>query len=277
MALTALHSVIEKLALAPGIRQIRKRAHNRLFQHNIRRNLFSGIYDSFEAAATAAPNHQPHHYNHDAAASLYADMMSRIFDYDYPAMFWLQQSFAEGLRHVFDLGGHVGIKYYAFKPKLRPGNNIHWTVGDLPAIVDRGRALAQQKGVDDQLRFADALVEMSGCDVLFASGSLQYLPMTLAELLADLTQRPRRIIVNITPIHDEAAYFTVNSIGVAYCPYRIQRRATFIKEVQDCGYVLRDHWRTPGKGMELPFNSSRSLNAYSGFCFDLAYQPPSPT
>ncbi len=269
MALSILHTVIDKLALAPGVRHMRERVNDKIFLNNVRSNFFRGVFDSFEAAANAVPRNRPQGYDNEDASLMYRDMMDQVYDYDYPSMFWLQRSFAEGFRKVFDLGGHVGIKYYAFKKNMHFNDDVRWTVGDLPVIATQGRAIALQKGESDRLSFADTLDEMAGCDVLFASGSLQYLPKTLAQLLEGLDQRPRRIIVNITPIHDETAYFTVNSIGVAYCPYRVQHRDTFIREVQDQGYVLRGAWLNQGKTLDLPFNEGYGLSAYSGFCFDV--------
>jgi putative methyltransferase (TIGR04325 family) len=104
--------------------------------------------------------------------------------------------------------------------------------------------------------------------VLYASGALQYLPRTLASLLGDLDERPKRIVLNVTAIHPERAYFTLQNIGAAFCAYRVQARDTFVREMEEAGYALRDEWHNPALPLRLPFNTGYDLHAYAGFCFD---------
>lgn len=192
----------------------------------------------------------------------------RAVSYDYPALFWMQSSFADGLRKVFDIGGSVGIKFFAFRGLMRFPADVYWTVEDMPTVVEEGRRFAAMQANSDHLRFTDRLSDGAGCDILFASGSLQYLPQTLMELLLTLEPAPRRIIVNTTPIHHSRSFYTLNNIGTAFCPYHVQSRPEFLGSVTRTGYKLRDHWENAGKSMRIPFAPDHDVEAYSGFCFD---------
>ena len=237
------------------------------FRENASANLFLGVFETFEAAAASAPATRPLGYDNPESAALYLKRL-RIDDYDYPALFWLARSLAEGLRGVADIGGSVGIKYFAFGKFLGLPPEMVWRVIEVPAVVQRGRAFAGERGVAGSLQFDDDVRAIDGLDILFASGSLQYLPLTLAQILAGLENKPRRIIVNTTPMHPKRNYFTLNSVGTAFCPYRVQHSETFIHSVSELGYRLRDEWRNVGKRMEIPFHPEESLDDYAGFCFD---------
>jgi putative methyltransferase (TIGR04325 family) len=245
-----------------------RREAEKRFRENASDNLFLGIFDSFEEAAASAPPTRPLGYDNPESAALYLKRL-RIDDYDYPTLFWLSQALAEGLRGVADIGGSVGIKYFAFGRVLKLPRDMVWRVIDVPAVVHRGREFAAERGVSGVLQFDDSVFAVDGLDVLIASGSLQYLPQTLPEILKGLSHKPRRIVVNTTPMHERRGFFTLNSVGTAFCPYRVQHIETFVHSVTSCGYRLRDEWRNVGKKMTIPFHPEESLEDYSGFCFDL--------
>lgn len=264
--LQKLHINIDRCARLPGVRRLVERSYRRAFVANREQNLFHEVFDSFEAAAAAATAYGTVGYDNVASADLYLDMM-RVVDYDYPGMFWLARSFQEGFRTVFDVGGSIGIKYYAFAKPLPVPNDVRWTVEDVPAVAQRGRELAIERGVSENLKFTDEFAQGDGSELLFASGSLQYLPHTLAEYLAEWKQRPRRIVINTTPIHVKE-FFTVNSIGTAFCPYRVQNQGNLVRSLGQLGYKLIDQWSNQGKELRLPLHPDLSLDHYRGFCFD---------
>lgn len=261
-----VHGMVDGLARASGKRWLDHQRHVQRFMDNRDENLFLGVYDSFEAAARAAPRHRPLGYDNAESAQLYT---TQIQSTDYAAMFWLGHALQEGLNRIFDLGGHVGIKYYAFRRVLHYPDDLSWTVCDVAAVVARGRELARSRAPEGRLHFTTDIAEAGQAQVLYASGSLQYLPHTLAELLDRLPHKPRRIIVNITPIHATTSYFTVNSIGTAYCPYRVQSRSEFVDAIVERGYYRHDEWDNTGKRLDLPEHPELSLDHYAGFCFDL--------
>lgn len=264
--LETIHRTVDKLAMAPGIRSVAQRRYVRRFVNNRDQNLFLGVFDSFDAAAASAPKVRPVGYdNEDSANMPYASV---ITPRDYPAVFWLSRSFTEGMRSVLDLGGHLGVKYYAFRRVIGYPDDLRWTVCDVPAVVKRGRELAVTRAREGKLHFTEHFEEAANHEVLFASGSLQYLPMTLAELLRRLPKMPRRLVINGTPIHQTKSFFTLNSIGTAFCPYRVQARERFIEEIRLLGYDKRDEWENTGKAMVIPYKAGYDVPHYSGFCFD---------
>ena len=246
---------------------MRQAAYRRKFLNNVDENLFMGSFESFAAAEASVPTSKSIGYdNAQAAKTLYNH---QVYFYDYPSLFWLGRSIDAGMRRVFDLGGHVGIKYYAFRRVLAYPAGLRWTVCDVPAVVQAGRELAFQREAAGQLDFTTDLRNGSGCDVLYASGSLQYLPMRLSEILAMLPAKPQRIVLNTTAVHPQRTFYTLNSIGFALCPYRIQQHDELMAELASAGYKRRDAWRNEGKPIELPFVDDGDRSYYAGCCFDL--------
>ncbi len=255
-----------RLVSLPPWRQAKHAAEHRRFLANTTENLFWGVHDSFDAAAAAAPTSRPLGYDNDASSQLYVPQVSA---WDYPAIFWLGRSFDEGLRSVFDLGGHIGVKHYAFKRLLNYPPDLRWRVCDVPAVAERGRELARTKAPGGQLEFTSDWRDASGVDVLFASGSLQYLPLTLGQMLAQMATRPRRILLNTTAVHPGRTFYTVNSIGTAFCPYRVQALDELTDELVAHGYRRRDGWENAGKPLVVPMTTGFDLDHYTGLCFDL--------
>jgi putative methyltransferase (TIGR04325 family) len=267
--LQRLHAMVDRSVHWPGVRRLIESSYLKAFLENRDQNLFHGVFDSFDSAAARASSYGVAGYDNEASAALYLDYL-RVDAHDYPSMFWLQRSFHEGMRSVFDVGGSIGIKYYAFAKALPLPGDVKWTVEDVAAVVAKGKSLAQDRGVSQTLHLTDQMIAGDGAEILFASGSLQYLPRTLGAYLTEWSSRPRRIIVNTTPIHPTKEFFTVNSIGTAFCPYRVQTQAGLVKELTGLGYKMQDNWVNRGKEMRLPIHPELSLDHYRGFCFDLA-------
>ncbi|HEX6638649.1 MAG TPA: TIGR04325 family methyltransferase [Steroidobacteraceae bacterium] len=251
------------------MRGITDRQALKSFIANRDQNLFYGVYDRWEEAEKAAASYGKSGYDNQESADLYRFMM-RIAPHDYPALYWLARSLSEGMQSVFDVGGAIGIKFYAFKEHLSPWPSLRWRVQDVTAVAQTGRQIAQERGVTQQLDFTDQFADGDGTDVLFASGVVQYLPKRLGEMLANYQQLPRRIVVNTAAIHPQHEFFTVNSIGTAFCPYRIQTQAGFIGSLTKLGYRVKESWTNVGKPMTIPFRPDYSIADYSGYCLDLA-------
>ena len=264
-----LHGAIDRMARHWPIRGMAQRQALREFLANRDRNLFFGIHATWEEADAAARAYGRAGYDNAESAALY-DHRVRIDRHDYPALYWLSRSLNEGMKGVFDVGGAIGIKYLAFREHLAAFDDLLWRVHDVPAMVERGRALSATRGDAGRLQFSDRFEDLEGCDVLFASGVLQYLPRPLGDLLAGCRRLPRRIVINTAAIHPQHAFFTVNSLGTAFCPYRVQTQAALIRGLSDRGYRLREAWSNPDKPLTIPCRPDYSLRHYSGYCLDLA-------
>ncbi|MEO5738268.1 MAG: methyltransferase, TIGR04325 family [Variovorax sp.] len=252
--------------LAP-MRKMREAAYRRKFIDNVDEHLFMGSYPSFEAAAAAAPTSKPLGFdNAEEARKLYSQ---QVFFFDYPGLFWLGRSLEDGMRSVFDLGGHAGIKFHAFRRMLNYPPDLHWTVCDVPGVVQAGLEIAAERGVGKELDFTTDFKDASGYDVLFIAGTLQFMPETLTQVIDALAVKPKRIILNTTAVHADRAIFTVHSLGFGFSPYRIQRYDDLIAQLTNAGYKRRDVWRNEGKPIDVPFVEGGDSVYYAGCCFDL--------
>lgn len=265
--ISRLHRWVDALGDAPGLHHWRKASYDRFFRNSKNRNLFRGVYRSFEEAAANAPASRPLGYDNEASVHPYESRVA-VFPNDYPAMFWLARSFREGFRRVCDLGGSVGIKYYAFERLIPLPPDLQWTVIEVPAAVVRGRQIASER-VADRLHFTEKFEAVGSADLLFASGSIQYLPEPLHVMLGRLRELPRRILINTAALHPSETYYTVNGIGTAFCPYRIQSEVELTGCLSELGYRVLDRWKNIERGIEIPFEDRRfSLSHYSGLCLD---------
>lgn len=238
------------------------------FLNNKDENLFMGSFDSFQAAAAGAPKGKAVGYENAAEApSMYSH---QVCSWDYPSIYWISDAFSQGMTRVFDLGGHVGIKYYAFKRLIEYPSDLRWTVCDVPGVIRAGEELARQRGVVSSLDFCTDPSSCEGCDLLFLSGSLQYLPIRMADILSSLQKKPNRIVLNITAAHPERTLYTLNSIRFAVCPYRVQHQDEILAEIRSAGYKRKDVWRNDGKEIRIPFVQGGDQPYYFGCCFDRA-------
>ena len=261
------HHALNRLAQWGPVRGALARRYEQRFASNQRSNLFRGVFNSFEAAQATAPATRPVGYDNEASAALYVERSQRVYPTDYPVMLWLQTLLAQGCDGVFDLGGHIGVSFYAYKRYLRYPPTLRWCVHDVPAVMAQGQRVAAQRSDAAGLTFADHFGQASGMPVLLAAGSLQYLQDTLAERLAPLAAPPAHLLVNLLPLHETRGFHTLQSMGTAFCPYRVEHRPTFEADLAACGYELVDHWHNPEKRCEIPFQPAESLDHYHGYYF----------
>lgn len=225
----------------------------------------SGAYPDFAAAAAAAPTSMAVGYDIDATGSMYRERMSRVLLKDYPALLWLSRLMPDA-RSVFDIGGHVGVMYYAYRRYLDFRRDLTWTVCDVPSVVRAGEAMARERN-ESSLRFTTRLEDAAGADVLLATGSLQYIPQPIGDLLAALPQKPPHVVINETPTHEAREIITLQNIGVSICPYRIAQHESIPSAMAALGYDLVDSWEDPVRRTEIPFVTDERQIAYSGFYF----------
>lgn len=242
----------------------------RFFAHTaLTHHIYRGVFASFDEAQASIPPSRTSGYDNDGSADLYRERTRRVFINDYPMIHWLGRFFGEGASTVFDIGGHIGIAYYAYRKYLDYPQALRWTVLDVPAVNAAGRRWADEHDAFRRLAFADDMSEASGCDILFAAGSLQYLRITLAGALEALPRKPRFLLLNSVPVHMRESYFTVQNIGVACCPYRVTAEREFLGGLAALGYRLLDRWENPQRHCTVPFHPELSLDRYFGFAFRL--------
>lgn len=251
-----------KLGRAPLLRPLLARDYEDRFARNRSLNLFRGVYASFAEATRSAPAELPLGYDHPEPAGMYRERLERIYTNDYPVLFWLGRLLPH-VRRLFELGGHVGVAYHAYARHLAYPAGLRWTVCDVPAVAEAGRALALERGARG-LDFTSRYEDADGADLFFASGSLQYLERPLAAWLSDMEAPPRHLLLNLLPLHPDRTFVTLQSIGTAYCPYLVQERGAFLRSLEALGYALVDAWDNPDKGCDVPFHEDHSVRGYSG-------------
>ncbi|MFO1405926.1 MAG: methyltransferase, TIGR04325 family [Steroidobacteraceae bacterium] len=266
---TRLHEWLDAVLEAPGIGDLRKRRFDADFRRGHHGNSCRGVYATYAQAAAAAPNTLPLGYDHESAASMYRDRLDRVYPSDYAVLHWMEEAFKDGATRIFDLGGHVGVGYYAYQNYLKYPPGLQWQLFDMPAVLESAKELARERDHLRALVTTGRVEDAAGADVLFSSGCLQYREDSLPELLGRLSPLPRRIILNLIPLHPELEFWTVQSIGTAFCPYRIQRRSTFFQGLERVGYEVLDVWENAEKRCFVAFEPGHSFTGYTGAALKL--------
>lgn len=226
---------------------------------------FRGVYSSREDAVRSIPrNGIPIGYDNESAAGYYRELLRTVRPHDYPVLFWLRELLRSG--RLFEVGGHVGVAYYSFQQYLTHPDGLEWQIHDTPAVCESGRLLAAERSATN-LQFTTDISHGDGADIFLSIGALQYLEFSLADILGGYRNRPRHVLINVTPVADRAPYFTVQNIGVAYCPYRIESRSELQSKMSALGYQLVDAWENPGKFCQIALHPEASLSHYEGFYF----------
>jgi putative methyltransferase (TIGR04325 family) len=241
-------------------------AYRRYFKSATGRNtrLFDGIFPSFAAAEAAIPAGRSSGYDNCASAERNIDEWRVVYPSDYPVMFWLAKLMPE-CKLLFDWGGNVGLKYFAYDEYFQYPEPLIWLVADVPAVVDVGRAIARREGTRS-LQFTSTLDELPRADVLLAAGSLHFIDDPFGQLHA-LTKLPPHFILSKVPTHAAASAWTLNNMGTAMCPYHLFNRDELVRTVEDLGYHLIDEWQFADNSCKIPFYPEYKIDAYSGFYF----------
>jgi putative methyltransferase (TIGR04325 family) len=252
---------IIRLLGVPPIRAARRWYYERRQFHRWP-DTFCGVYGSFAQAARAAPIGSKVGYDHPEMAELYDESLDRVWPGDYPALFWLQRAFDEGVRTVFDFGGHIGISYYAYQRWVRYPDGLVWRVCDLPPEVEAGRAFAGERGAP-ALSFTTEFAEAAGVDLFAALASLQCVEEPLPQRLGSLPALPKRLLLNRWPLTDGRPFVTLKHRGT-YHPYAVFNRAEMVRGFEALGYEVLDAWEVPGLSCTVPFHPECEVRRYSG-------------
>jgi putative methyltransferase (TIGR04325 family) len=226
-------------------------------------NRFRGVFATFAEAAASLPSSERIGYDYDIMAGMYRSRMDRACESDYGPLFWLR-GIVDASTHIFDFGGHVGVSYYGWRSYLNYPQGMRWTVYEVPAIARAGVELAREKP-SDGLQFTSDLSDGRDCNVFLAAGSLQYVDMTLPQILQRVGAHPRHVVVSKVPLYEGETFVTVQSTGRAYHPYKIANRAQFVAGMTSLGYRVVDQWQNREQHCEIPFTRGRNVEAYSGF------------
>ncbi|MEP6634057.1 MAG: methyltransferase, TIGR04325 family [Luteimonas sp.] len=263
-----LRRIANDVAELPGIRWLAKPLYRRAFNRPCRNgNAYYGIYTTYAEAKAAAPPALPTTFDVAGAGGMYQDRHQQIRVSDYPMVYWLRRLLDAGERRIFDLGGHIGVSYYGFQDYLDYPSDMRWLIHDVPAVVEAGRIHAERNDAAGLLQFTHQRCDADGHSVLVTSGALQYLEYTLPEFLQSLQDAPAHVLVNLTPMHRQRSFFTLQNIGKAVLPYRISAVPEFVTAMENLGYVKQDQWHSTERHLRIPFEPACSIDGYQGFYF----------
>ena len=231
---------------------------------------FYGVFDSFTNARSKCPTSQE--FNHRNLADDYANSrIKQLFNYDYPAIFWLNKAFSENATGVFDIGGSVGVHYYAYQQILDYPVKMNWVIFETPEVVRVGHEIATLMGGDkSQLFFTDSLeINRVKADIWFCAGALQYIENAHpCRLLVNCGKRPTYIILNKLPVYNGEDFVVAQNIGNnSYAPAYVYNRSRLVSEFESMGYKLLDSWKVLEYNFYLPGYPEKSFDNLSGMAF----------
>jgi putative methyltransferase (TIGR04325 family) len=266
-AIGAVRDFLEGPLTRPALMQWRRRQ----FRAEEGFGSYFGLFDSFAAAREWLPRNPG--FNLGALSAEYVDVRTKqVFEYDYPVMWWLQRALDAGARDILDIGGSVGVHYYAYRSYIDMPEALRWRVVEVPVMVAIGRQLAAEREDSRALSFTADLQEalaMHGIDIWITAGALQYMEDARpAQLLRRCAQMPAHMLLNRVPLYEGDDYVTAQNIGKGcFAPVQVLNRRRFIHGIEDLGYTLEDHWQVHERSLYLPGHPERSLPSFSGFYF----------
>jgi putative methyltransferase (TIGR04325 family) len=257
-------SALNRLKQWGPVQAVRRRRYRSFFESAAGFGAHWGVFPSFAEARLAAPDSAG--FNQERFASKYDDRLQRIFPYDYPVLLHLQKAFAtDNACGVLDIGGHVGVHYYAYRGRIPFPSNLTWQVVEVEAVAAAGRDRCRRLGIKN-LEFTTSLGDFGTIprDVVLSAGALHYLEGPLLwDLIAGGQSKPKHIILNKLPLYDCDDFVSLQHIETGFAAHHVWNRSKFIARFVDLGYTLVDEWSVPERQLTM-FDDGRSFGPYSG-------------
>jgi putative methyltransferase (TIGR04325 family) len=224
-----------------------------------------GIFSSYEGALASIPAARLTGYDHDVAASLYADSCEELRPSDYAVLFYIKP-LLEKCKGVFDLGGNLGRSFFPFDRVLGLPDDFTWLICEVPAVAQLGTRIVAEKG-ERRLKFTTNVLDLSDHEILLTSGTLQFLRESLQDILSTTKVRPHHVFVNRTAIWRGPTYYTLEDLGKIVSPYCVRNEDEFVEGMRKVGYTLRNSWDCPDSSCHIRRYPNRSLSKYRGYYF----------
>ena len=130
--------------------------------------------------------------------------------------------------------------------------------------------LARHEGpVELPIAFTNDIREINGHDILLVSGALHYCESPLPDLLAGLSERPRHVFVNRTPMTTIKSVVTVQDAMDSLYACKTVHRTELTDGMKELDYELIDSWPVPELSVHIPFYPEYSVPEYTGLYFRL--------
>ena len=206
---------------------------------------YRGRFSTREQAQNSLPAARRATYDDEALVSIGIESYSTIQPFDWPILVFCQKLMRENHLHALtDFGGHVGVKFYAFRDMLNLPDDFRWQIVDVPAMVREGRRRLPPEV--HSLCFFDQVEETEACDALLCSGTLQYVELSIEEVIDRLPQKPYMIFLNKVPVSSKQGFFTVETF-VKSLPCHIFGPDDLGRAREHLGYALVASWPIPNR------------------------------
>lgn len=256
-------SILDRIKHLHAVQKLRRAHYRRYFESAKGQALHYGVFRSFAEAAAAEPGAKG--FDEAIHASEYDDRLGRVFPYDYPVLFWLQQIFAGApALDLVDIGGHVGVHYYAYGNLARFPPGLKWRVIEVDAVAKAGRERAERVGAKG-LAFSTSLEALEPADIVISAGALHYVERPLLwDTIARAHTKPAHVLLNKVPLYDGEDFVSLQNIGAGFSPHYVWNRREFVRRFERLGYRLVDDWSVLERHFELFDDPVHSFGAYSG-------------
>jgi putative methyltransferase (TIGR04325 family) len=247
------------------LKDLRRRRYQRLFESQHGYSMHCGVFRSFDEAIAAAS--KPGSFDEPRRASEYDDRVDRVFPYDYPVMFWLERALRSATAaRVLDIGGHVGVHYYAYGKYIDFPPELTWCVSEVAEIAKAGKLRAEQRGVK-ALEFCTSFADLDSQPpgVILSAGALHYVRQPLLwEVVARAKTKPPHILLNKIPLCAGDDFVSLQNIGSGFAPHYVWNRGELVGRFERLGYRLVDEWKVPERTFRIFDDPVRSFGPYSG-------------
>lgn len=203
MSLLNAVRAVRRLADGPIVRPARVRWKREHFLSSEGAGSYYGVFNDFAEARATLPASKE--FDYAPLAAQYIEIRSKkVFPYDYPVMHWLTRAFQDGATSVLDIGGSVGVHYYAYRRYIDMPATLTWHVVEVPSMVSIGRNLASTNGATS-LSFTDDMLQAvigTGREIWISAGAIHYMEGARpSELLKQSVARPEHVLLNKLPLY----------------------------------------------------------------------------
>lgn len=248
------------------IRHIILWRYEKLFSSRGGYALNKGVFDSFLEAEKSAPKRTKVGFDHSEMAKQFTGRIKKIDCYDYPVLYWFYP-IINSCKKIVDIGGHIGVNYYSYKPYLKYPSELEWKVIEVPSVAEAGKKIAESNDAHGLL-FSSDFKDADYSDVLYAAGSIQYIESPrIVDMLRYMKSKPKHIVINKVPIYDGEEFVSLQNAGVSFAPRYVFNQKKFIAGIENMGYKVIDRWSVPERNFSLPLDPIRSFGNLSGLYF----------
>lgn len=232
---------------------------------------FQGNFSDLAEAKACAASFIPASHEHPVQIGLHSEFAETTRESDYPVLFFLAPIASE-LRSVFDLGGSIGNLFFQLDRHLKFDQHLVWAVHDLPvkkrAMIEFAKAKRETRII-----FADQFSSASGVDLFIVVGALHFFEAKLSDLLSDLAELPKHVIVNRTPFSSGQELIAVQDGLLWVNPCKLHSVDALVSGMRDLGYEFVASWPVHERSVRIPLVPEYN-ETYSGFYFRLPTASP---